>query len=825
MPPVRRAEPLMSAIPVVSSRMVRHATLAGATVAILTASLTPLQARAAEATTTVRPGPPILYAPAAVAPQLENTGVWQAPPILVSGTSAYRDGEFLYQDYLEDDHGAQELPDPADRRQNNTFSLPNGTSTYPADRRYAENAADIVEVRVKPLRDATAIRVTMNTMLDPTLVAISVALGGNPAVPHAFPDRANVIAPADMFLTVHASTSGAMVADLVTPAGDSPPGPAATVSVDVPRRQIDIRVPHTAWDPSGRAVRLALASGLWDRSSGRYLLPQTESDATHPGGAGAAQAPAAFFNVAFRFAEPGPVYGGSGYVATASDPRWWADLAQGHALAGGDISSLFATVDFGKLAARIDDESGVPRSGPMDRILASHFEPSQGNDYASSCYGGDFNCQFQGRLQPYDIYVPATPPPPTGYGLTLLLHANSANYNEFHGSRNQREFGDRATGSIVVTPEARDPGGSYTGYAAVDVFEVWAAVARLYRLDPSWSVISGYSLGGLGTYKLGEQFPDLFARAVAIVGSPGGLPALGVPYTGETTELESLRNIPIMIWDVIPVDELNPYPEANALALQNLGYRYDFLAFPGDHLTPAFNDEYGLAARFLGEARVDPDPPHISYVYDVKATDALARPTGDFPALGLVADHAYWLSGLKLRGVGQGIVDAVSRGFGRGDAPASGMQHGAGVQSGGALLPVLPYVETYQTWGAAPAQPPTDRIDLSLTGISAVTVDARRAHVDCNVDIHVRSDGPVAVSLAGCPGRLAVASANGGVSGASAAVVTALPMTSASQPSGMAWTATAVILAGATAWRFRRRGQRAGGRRQPTAFRSRPGSR
>src|SRR3954469_15685644 len=52
-----------------------------------------------------RPGPDLLYSAPPVAPQLENSGVWQAPPILVSGGEAYRDGEFLYQDFLFDDHG------------------------------------------------------------------------------------------------------------------------------------------------------------------------------------------------------------------------------------------------------------------------------------------------------------------------------------------------------------------------------------------------------------------------------------------------------------------------------------------------------------------------------------------------------------------------------------------------------------------------------------------------------------------------------------------------------------------------------------------------
>src|SRR3954452_24894741 len=90
-----------------------------------------------------RPGPDALYAPPPRAPQLENTGGWRAAPILVSGSQAYRDGEWLYQDYLYDDHGGKDTPDP------NTpwsvgahlFSPVAGTYTYPIDPVYADNAA------------------------------------------------------------------------------------------------------------------------------------------------------------------------------------------------------------------------------------------------------------------------------------------------------------------------------------------------------------------------------------------------------------------------------------------------------------------------------------------------------------------------------------------------------------------------------------------------------------------------------------------------------------------------------------------------------------
>ena len=98
----------------------------------------------------------------AIAPELTNTGIWHAPPILISGTTAYRNGEFLYQDYLYDDHGAREVLDPTDpRASGDTFSKPNGTYTYPTGPGYNNDAADLVEFRVKPTTTATAFRITL----------------------------------------------------------------------------------------------------------------------------------------------------------------------------------------------------------------------------------------------------------------------------------------------------------------------------------------------------------------------------------------------------------------------------------------------------------------------------------------------------------------------------------------------------------------------------------------------------------------------------------------------------------------------------------------
>jgi C-terminal binding-module, SLH-like, of glucodextranase len=688
------------------------------------------------------PGPSILYAPPAVAPQLQNAprSVWHAQPILVSGADAYLRGEYLYQDYLYDDHGAHEQVDPQDPRlPGNAFSQPNGTYTYPTAPAYANNAADLVEFRVRPLARSTAFRVTLNTLKDPSLVAFSIALGGQAGVLRSFPDGANVRAPADLFLTVHAGPGGGLVGKLVDAAtGKAIYGPAPRVSVDPQRRQIEVRVAHASWNPGTHTVRMAMGVGLWDKANHAYLLPGPNASATQPGGSGGAQNPPAFFNVAFRTQEPWPEPRGATFVPDAArSPAWWRDALQGQALAAGDLSPIHADVDFAKLARGTRDESGVPRTGPIDRILASHFEPHQGLDNSKSCTSGDGSCEYGGQLQPYALYVPAKEPA-GGYGMTLLLHALFTNYNLFEGALNQSELGNRNGGSLVLTPESRGTDGNYTSLAGVDVFEAWADVARHYTLDPAWSTVTGYSMGGIGTFKLAEQFPDLFAAAQSTSGDDGnGLEA-------------SLRNVPVLMWNMA-VDEEVTFPgvQKTYSALDGLGYRYAIDLFaPGEHNTFYLNDQYGPAASWLGGQRVHPDPAHVTFAFD---------PTLDFAKYGFVADHAYWVSGLRARTAGaQGSIDAVSHGLGASDPAPSGTQHGAGKLTGG-TIPVLAYASQSQTWGPVPAAPAADRLDISATNVSSATIDVARAHVDCGVDLHVTSDGPLTLTLAGCGRTVSIA--------------------------------------------------------------------
>jgi dienelactone hydrolase len=544
-------------------------------------------------------------------------------------------------------------------------------------------------------------------------------------------------------------------ADLIGPDGAAL-AQVPKVKLSKRRRQIEVRVSHGAWDPGTQQVRIAAGSGLWDQAADRYATPADQADADTPGGAGGLAAPPAFFNVAFRYAEPVSNFADASTLIT--DPAWWRDHAQAHTLATGDISDFHAIVDFAKLRSGKRDNmrgqpGGTPVTGAINRILSSRYSFGQGTDHNLECAGSDdCSSQLLGRLLPYSIYVPSKPPPKRGYGLTLLLHSLGANYNQFAGTHNQSLIGDRASGSIVITPSGRGTDGWYYGAAGADTFEVWADVARRYKLDPGYTAISGYSMGGYGTYKFATQFPDLFAAAQPVVGPPGqGVwvppndPQPGGARSNTNRMLASVRQIPFLIWDGA-TDELVPIagPTAQAQTFDDLGYRYVFDVFPGDHFALAGNDSYQPVADFLGDKRVVRNPAHVSYV---------VNPTMDFRKRGTVANHAYWLSKLRLRdSSGEaplGTIDAISHGFGKGDPEPTATQTGAGTLAPG-YLGSFPYTERSRAWGPVPKTPRENRLELDVENLKRVVVNPRRARLSCDASLQVHSDGPLKVKLAGC---------------------------------------------------------------------------
>lgn len=659
-------------------------------------------------------GPDVLHRARPTAPQLENTRNWNARPIMISGAAAYRQGEFLYQDFLYDDRA---LPYPPDRQ------------------RLAGNAADIVEVRIEPLKQATAIRITLNSMLDPQAAAVTIGLGGG-AEARPMPHDAGAVMPADVFVTAHGCAGDAVRA------ADGAPLPAPRVVTDLPRRQIHVELPHAAFDPRRRAVRVGAAAGLWDAGRGTYLRP----DPARP----------AFYNVAFR-----------GYGPWVQNT--WMDASQDAALAAGDLSPLHTVVDFRRLAARRDDESAVPRSGPMNRIMVSRTETVQGR--GSSAGGdivGNYVCdppgcthQYSGRLQPYSVYVPALAQPQDGYGLVVNLHGANSNHNHFEGGSTEpplsvwRMLAEEGHPSIMLMPNARGGTYCYYGLAGADVFEAWADVAANHRLDPRQALLTGSSMGGFGTYKLSTQFPDLFkaifpniAPELCNLLEVGSTLGVHTGATGIGDAFASLRNVPVLAPSGLDDPLVNvAITTRSAGRFDLLGYRFDAWHFqstrPGEghaEYRQFVRDEFRALHR--SSSTVDRDPRRVTYVLNELVSD---------DRYGLRSDHAYWTSGLRLADPGRtppmGTIDVTSGAIPGRVQEVLPPENAAGANFNGARL----YKRQSRRWRPGATEPVSDAFALRTLNLRAAELDVRRMRLPefGTIDATVENDAPLTLRLRG----------------------------------------------------------------------------
>jgi hypothetical protein len=716
-----------------------------------------------------RPGPDVLYAAPPAAPQLENrSSSFRAAPLLVSGNEAYVDGEYLYQDHLYDDTG-------------------NGSFAYPTDTaRYAHNAADLVELRIAPSAASVAYRFTLNSLpqADAAILVLAYDADRNPLTGSAtLPRDPGAPFPGtDEAITVWGT--GAEHARLSI--GGRVTTTPLDVHTDLDARQLTVVVPRSVSNPRG-TWRATLAAGLYDRSTGGWLRPRLQATATQPAGAGPTDpAPAGIVNLGFRFDEP-----------VTTQPNTPPDVNQAKALQAHAPSRYARDIDFAALDAHVE-RSTVPAYGTQVRIFPSRLSFGQGRAPGEYPY-------MRGQLQPYSLYVPSAYRGAARSGLTLDLHSLGDHHFQYNGSKGIQQIGEQR-GNLVLTPECRGVDCWYRDAGEYDVFEAWNDVARHFELDPDKVALSGYSMGGYGTYRLGTLWPDLFGRAFSVVGTPGeGIWVPPAPPTGSArgaegttastpgyakltnAHLENARNLPFLNV-AAGQDELVPYtgplaqnlgdPAHGIRGLDQLGYRFVFVTYaPAEHLTlGGLSYDIPMAPGFLGDARVDRNPPHVTFAYVPSADSPLTGPV-DGRKLGLVHDHAYWISDVRLADptepppspaqellpkcpcspsyhryldrrddLPKGVVDAFSFAFGVGD-PASTRTTDAGVGP-------LPYTAVGRTWQASPAIRRRNRVALTLLNVGSATIDLRRARLRSRVplELEVGSPGAAQVRLAGVSG-------------------------------------------------------------------------
>lgn len=699
-----------------------------------------------------RPGPDILYHSPASAPQLENTGKWNAAPIMVSGMDAYVDGEYLYQDFVYDDYGANTTdavgntpPDPKSN-ENDTFSPPTGDIAYPtADDVYHHNAADLLEFRTRRTTDGIAYRITLNTMTEADVAGVAIGIDTDQ----------NAATGTDTWGYGLGSLGTLGLEHIVVTWGTGAELDGETIPsrVDTTRNQIEVEVPL---QPDGETWRHYLVVGLFDTEATRFTQIQQQPDESHPGGAHG-QHPPPVFNVGFRQASQEPM--GSPNLQTETADReldettttgsrsagfgHWREHAQATSLAARDIANFHADIDFERIASGTTAYN-VPETGYLNRLYASAFDLGEGID-------ADENVLL-GRIQPYSIYIPDSYQPDRPTKFHLHLHANRTCYNELgvYMPDLVRQLGEQRD-AIVLTPEARGPGRFYHDTGEFSVFEAWADAAAHYELDFDRTTVDGYSTGGYGAIKFASQYPDLFAKAFSTVGFAGALePLMAAWEAGYNihTEIQdvaqlsdNLRHIPLLMWNG-GNDEIvqPPEPIAYEQQLREEGYRHELDVFAGyEHLTFLYRDQWGPAQAFLdgdemGTPRVVRRPARVTY---------RAVPTLDAEEYGLVHDTAYWVSDITVAATADsGLVDVTSAALAQATPQAADYRH-PGTDPD-------PHVKRGTRW-ITPVQgePRKNALSIELEDVESVTLWIEEANIDPDtpIDLVVESTIPATIIL------------------------------------------------------------------------------
>lgn len=680
-----------------------------------------------------RPGPEILYEDPVTTPKLEANGRWRADPLMVCGADAHVDGEYLYQPFVYDDNGANTSPtiDPPDPRPtDHTFGPMTGDVVYPTDfETYGYNAADLLEFRARPTGDGVAYRLALNTMLVPDAAAVAIGIdrdgAGGPGADWGY----GIGSLGDLGLD-HVVATWGTGAEL-----DGAPD-RASATVDVERNQVEVDVDL---DPGEETWRHYLVVGLWDDDAHAFKEIQDQPGEHTPGGA-RGQDPPPVFDVGFRFNDQEPL--GTPNLKPESAEReaeeaieeatgsravgygHWRDHAQAMALADGDISPFHADVDFGALR-RNEDRYRVPETGFINRLYVSRYDLGEGIRPIEG-WSRDADV-LRNDVVPYALYVPEDHDPGTSTPFHVHLHSLTATCNQY-GSWTPNFLSDLGDGEgrLILTPSGRGPVVPYHDQAELDVFEAMADVRARYGVDLDRTTLGGYSNGGIGTFKLASQFPDLFSRAFPIVGAAGDEETDDVYYDLESLA-DNLRTVPLRMWSSV-ADELVPFPLVVKFErrLRELGWRHEHDVFPEDHLSHGYFDDWDPAIDFLTT-----DPTRETNPQRVRYRAVLPF---DNEELDLVHDGAHWVQAIEVAdGERSGVVDARSLVFGEA-LPVREEYERPGQDPRPHHKRIVEWTDDLQN----PSPPPENALELELEDATGVTLYVEGAALDPEQPIDLR---------------------------------------------------------------------------------------
>jgi predicted peptidase len=202
---------------------------------------------------------------------------------------------------------------------------------------------------------------------------------------------------------------------------------------------------------------------------------------------------------------------------------------------GRELEAEFVSANRDAVTVRKGDGTVVTiarsRLSPADRefVRGKIARPARGEVYPALITGAWEKANFGGKL-PYRIFGGRAIRADRKYPLVIYLHGIHlrGSDNEKHLTGEAKSFSYarnyRERPCFIIAPQC--PGGGF--WAGANCDHVIALVKDLVRhlpVDPRRIYITGYSMGGYGTWHLLEKEPGLFAAAIPVAGGgdPGGV--------------------------------------------------------------------------------------------------------------------------------------------------------------------------------------------------------------------------------------------------------------------------------------------------------------
>ena len=621
---------------------------------------------------------------------------------LIAGASSYVNGTFVWTDYAYDDRG----PD--------TNTTAGGDATYPASMK-PNNVADLVQLQLALPDDGhLGVTAVLETLTDATRPLIGVALDGDnqpatgaPSLPGSWTSAPRL--GLDRLLLL--GRSGGQ--DLRWDGSAWKPVGSFSVALNPADNTVRATVPFTS--PASGTLRAVAALGYDDGSGGSWA---TGASPVHDLAFVTDDVPVVPFEQAVADAVAGFASGGE---------RQWQEDHQSAILAGkGDATAAVASIDVAAMKARRTSLAGIDKKGFHTFLYRSELNLGEG------VAGSGNSAVYQGPYQPYLVWVPGAQPgtadPYRGMPLVLYLHGSSQTHTSAVNTDPYQAGGPFSDFQAVVAwPLGRGPQTWYDGAALRDPLDVADDVLARLSLDRERVMLAGLSMGGYGTFKLGEMYPDRWSVAYIDAsaddtGMPENLTALPVRFQNGVAD------------PLIPLGEVfegRPPPPFGTRALVDGTGSVDYRSYYVTNEThaPAVELAECIYRASFSRPRVQ-NPARVRYTVDpAKFID------DDASGLHVHPNAAYWVSGIEpATKDARGSVDATTLALGATPvvgATFSGAQQN--VTEGRDFCGPNEAVSTGDTWTEqgrvvdSVARPAERRLTAKITKVRALTIAADRA--------------------------------------------------------------------------------------------------